>query len=228
MTEGPGNGPTLKKPTELIPLAQTTPPLDLTVLFNGFKPLFRALSPADVNKVSIEIIRVLQGEGGTVNQLLAHTASLTNTIANRDRIVGDVINNLDSVLTTVDQRNNGLSQLVLQLQRLVSGLSGDRQHHRHRHRQHRRPRQLDRRLLTDIRPSLKATSPRSTRSPARLATTNGPASGELLDGVLATTAEQGQRHPAHRDLRLVVQLLPVRLPGSRHSTVHGSRQRPVV
>ena len=56
---------------------QTTPALDLTVLFNGFKPLFQALSPADINKLSYEIVQVFQGEGGTLEGLLAHTASVT-------------------------------------------------------------------------------------------------------------------------------------------------------
>src|SRR4051794_25632017 len=32
-----------------IPLVRTHPALDLTVLFNGFKPLFAALSPDDIN-----------------------------------------------------------------------------------------------------------------------------------------------------------------------------------
>ena len=39
--------------------------LDLTVLFNGFKPLFAALSPKDVNEFSAEIIAVLQGGAAT-------------------------------------------------------------------------------------------------------------------------------------------------------------------
>ncbi|MDP2773437.1 MAG: MlaD family protein, partial [Nocardioides sp.] len=34
---------------DTIPAAQTSPALDLTVLFNGFKPLFQALSPDDIN-----------------------------------------------------------------------------------------------------------------------------------------------------------------------------------
>src|SRR2546430_1456039 len=67
-----------------IPLDRTTPALDLTDLFNGFKPLFQALSPNDVNQLSGEIVRVLQGEGGTVESLLAHTGSLTTTLAGRD------------------------------------------------------------------------------------------------------------------------------------------------
>jgi phospholipid/cholesterol/gamma-HCH transport system substrate-binding protein len=60
-----------------IPLARTKPALDLDVLWGGFKPLFAALSPKDVNELSGEIIQVLQGEGGTIDSLLAHTASLT-------------------------------------------------------------------------------------------------------------------------------------------------------
>ena len=59
-----------------IPVEQTLPALDLTVLFNGFKPLFQALSPADINKLSYEIVQVFQGEGGTLEGLLQHTASV--------------------------------------------------------------------------------------------------------------------------------------------------------
>ena len=49
------------------------------MLFNGFKPLFTALDPEQVNQLSFEIIQVLQGQGGTVESLLASTASLTTT-----------------------------------------------------------------------------------------------------------------------------------------------------
>ncbi|MFD0747331.1 MlaD family protein [Phytohabitans flavus] len=74
LSEGPGDGRPLP-PDGLIPLAQTTPALDLTVLFNGFRPLFTALTPEDVNKLAYEIIQVLQGEGPTVTSLLRRTAS---------------------------------------------------------------------------------------------------------------------------------------------------------
>ena len=59
---GPG-GPDAAGRAATIPLAQTTPALNLTELFNGFQPLFQALSPGDVNQLSSEIIQVLQGEG---------------------------------------------------------------------------------------------------------------------------------------------------------------------
>lgn len=111
----------------VMPLAQTEPALDLTALLNGFKPLFVALEPADVNKLSFEIIQVLQGEGGTFSTLLAHTASLTSTLADRDAVIGRVLKNLDLTLSTVAAKDDQLSQLVISLQRLVSGFSADRE-----------------------------------------------------------------------------------------------------
>jgi len=100
--------------------------LDLTVLFNGFKPLFAALSPKDVNDLSAEIISVLQGEGGNINSLLTRTASVTSTLADRDQIIGRTISNLNAVLGTVDAHDKALGALLDQLQRFVSGLAGDR------------------------------------------------------------------------------------------------------
>jgi phospholipid/cholesterol/gamma-HCH transport system substrate-binding protein len=104
---------------------RTTPALDLTVLFNGFKPLFAALNPKDVNRLAFEIIQVLQGEGGTIEHLLASTASLTSTLADRDEVIGRTITNLNEVLATLSERSGQLDQLIVQLQRLVSGLAAD-------------------------------------------------------------------------------------------------------
>ncbi|MEV0085602.1 MCE family protein [Saccharopolyspora sp. NPDC050642] len=126
LEQGAGESSGVLAPGGEIPLERTKPALDLTVLLGGFKPLFQALSPEDVNKLSYEIIQVLQGEGGTVESLLAHTASLTSTIASRDQVIGQVIDNLNGVLDTVNARDQQLSELIGQLQQVVSGLSADR------------------------------------------------------------------------------------------------------
>jgi phospholipid/cholesterol/gamma-HCH transport system substrate-binding protein len=125
LEEGPGSA--MLPAGGTIPISQTKPALDLDVLLNGFKPLFQALNPPDVNRLSFEIIQTLQGEGGTINDLLIRTASLTNTLADKDALIGDVIANLNTVLATVDQRDTQLDQLIVQLQRLFAGLAQDRQ-----------------------------------------------------------------------------------------------------
>ncbi|TNC28665.1 MCE family protein [Amycolatopsis alkalitolerans] len=126
LAQGTGGDQGALKPGSTIPLDHTTPALDLDELFNGFKPLFAALNPDDVNKLSYEIIQVMQGEGGTIDSLLAHTATLTSTIAQKDQVIGEVIDNLNNVLDTVNAHTPQLDTLITNLQQLVSGLAQDR------------------------------------------------------------------------------------------------------
>ena len=109
-----------------IPMDRTEPALDLTVLFNGFKPLFQALSPTDINKLSAEVISVFQGEGDNFNGLLQSTASLTNTLADRDQVIGDLIDNLNVVLETLSNRDKQLSELIIEFKDFMSGLVEDK------------------------------------------------------------------------------------------------------
>jgi phospholipid/cholesterol/gamma-HCH transport system substrate-binding protein len=126
LSQGTG-APTALADGATIPLTRTHPALDLTVLFNGFKPLFAALSPKDVNELSGLIIQTLQGEGGDIDALLSRTASLTSAVADRDAVIGRTIDNLNAVLGTVDAHDQQLLDLIDQLQRFTSGLAADRE-----------------------------------------------------------------------------------------------------
>lgn len=123
---GEGTAPRLDA-DGVIPVERTTPALDLDELYNGFAPLFQGLQPEQVNQLSGSLIQVLQGEAGSVNALLDTVGSLTNTLADRDQVIGELITNLDGVLTTVNERSGRTTELVQQLQQLVSGLSGQRE-----------------------------------------------------------------------------------------------------
>jgi phospholipid/cholesterol/gamma-HCH transport system substrate-binding protein len=96
---------------DTIPLARTSPALDLDALIGGFRPLFRALDPDQVNALSGQLIAALQGQGGTINSFLSQTAALTTTLADRDQLIGQVILNLNTVLGSLgdqsDQRRGG-------------------------------------------------------------------------------------------------------------------------
>jgi phospholipid/cholesterol/gamma-HCH transport system substrate-binding protein len=126
ITEGTGSAEPLEE-GGTVPLAQTRNALDLTVLFNGFRPLFQALDPGSTNQAAFELIQTLQGEGGTVESLMARTASLTSTLADRDEVIGRVLENLETVLETVDERGTELADLIVQLRRLAAGFAQDRE-----------------------------------------------------------------------------------------------------
>lgn len=110
----------------IIPVSRTTPALNLTELFNGFQPLFQALQPADVNQLSLNLVKVLQGEGGTVAGLMSNTASVTNALADRDQLIGRVIDNLSALLKTTDDHHAQLDTLIVQLKDWMTNLSADR------------------------------------------------------------------------------------------------------
>ena len=62
LEEGAGGVRPLK-PGDTIPLARTEPALDLDALIGGFRPLFRALDPKQVNELTGQLIEAFQGRG---------------------------------------------------------------------------------------------------------------------------------------------------------------------
>ncbi|HEY1969550.1 MAG TPA: MlaD family protein [Pseudonocardia sp.] len=105
-----------------IPLDHTEPSFDLTTLLNGFRPLFAVLQPADLNKLSANLIEVMQSTKPRVEPLLAQVAQVTNNFADRDKILGDVIVNLNSVLSQVGGKGPEIDALLDQSSRLIGGL----------------------------------------------------------------------------------------------------------
>jgi phospholipid/cholesterol/gamma-HCH transport system substrate-binding protein len=122
----PNNPADRLKSGSTIGLDHTSPAVDLTVLFQGFKPLVAGLDADQLNQLSFEVIQTLQGEGGALESLLGTLADLTNTLADKDQVIGQVIDNLSSVLTAVGNRDNELTQLIIQLKNFISGLAADR------------------------------------------------------------------------------------------------------
>ncbi|KXW69484.1 hypothetical protein MPHL43072_02245 [Mycolicibacterium phlei DSM 43072] len=122
LLEGAGGTERLK-PGETIPLVQTQPALDLDALIGGFRPLFRALSPDQVNALSRQLIDAFQGQGPTINSVLSHTAALTSTLADRDVLIGQVITNLNTVVGSLSEQNGQFKKAIDSLSELVAGLS---------------------------------------------------------------------------------------------------------
>ena len=125
ITSGPGDlrklpvGATIAK-------ENTQPALDLDALLGGLRPVLKGLDGDKVNEVSNAVIELLQGQGGALSSMLASTSSFTQQIADRDQLIGDVINNLNTVLGTVDEKGQQFDTTVDQLQQLMTGLAQNR------------------------------------------------------------------------------------------------------
>jgi phospholipid/cholesterol/gamma-HCH transport system substrate-binding protein len=105
-----------------IPLENTQPALDLDALLGGFRPLFKALDPEKVNNIATSLITAFQGQGGTISDILDQTAQLTSALADRDQAIGEVINNLNTVLDTTVKHQRDFDQTVNNFEVLITGL----------------------------------------------------------------------------------------------------------
>lgn len=126
LTQPEGGSATALPDGGTIGLSHTQPALDLDDFFAGFDPLMQALDPGEVNQLTSSIIAVTQGQAGSVEGLLAHVASFTSTLAERDDLIGAVVQNLAAALASIDERRDDLDQLIVNLARLTDGLAKDR------------------------------------------------------------------------------------------------------
>lgn len=109
-----------------IPVARTRPALDLTAMFNAFRPLFDALQPGDLNQLAENIVAVLQGQGGTVQHLTQQVGQLTAHLVDRDALIGTVLDNLTTVLLAADTHRDEITGIIGDLGSLTHGLARDR------------------------------------------------------------------------------------------------------
>ncbi|WP_102141565.1 MCE family protein [Mycobacterium hubeiense] len=125
ITSGPGE---LRKlpPGGTIAIQNTQPALDLDALLGGLRPVLKGLDGAKVNEVANAIIELLQGQGGALSNLLSTTSAFTQNLAARDQLIGEVINNLNAVLGTIDEKGAQFDATVDRLQQLLTGLAEGR------------------------------------------------------------------------------------------------------
>lgn len=110
-------------PGQTIPVDRTEPALDLDALIGGFRPLFRALDPVQVNALTGQLIRAFQGQGAAIGSFLAQTATLTNTLADRDVLIDQVIANLNTVLGSLGDQSRQFDKAVTALTEIVERLA---------------------------------------------------------------------------------------------------------
>jgi phospholipid/cholesterol/gamma-HCH transport system substrate-binding protein len=123
ITAGPGE---LRKIAPGGMIQHTEPALDLDALLGGLRPVVKGLSGNKVNEITNAVIELLQGQGGALENVLSSTGSFSQAIADRYQVVSDVIQHLNTVLGSVDEKSKQFNESVDQLQKLVTGLAEGR------------------------------------------------------------------------------------------------------
>jgi phospholipid/cholesterol/gamma-HCH transport system substrate-binding protein len=183
LQEGAGGTKKLS-PGGTIPLENTAPPLDLEALIGGFRPLFRALNPDQVNALSGQLIAAFQGQGVAIGSILTQTAALTNTLADRDELIQAVVTNLNTVLASLGDRSEEFGSAVDSLAELVEGLEARKQDLSNGLAYANEAAGSIADLLSEARPPLKKTLDEADRTAGLIV-----ADHEYVDNLIATLPE---------------------------------------
>ncbi len=125
LIDGPGSTRLLSAGAQ-IPIDRTAPALDLDLLLGGLKPVIQGLNPQDVNALTSSLVRVFQGEGDTLDSVFSKTSSFSNALADNNRTIQQLIDNMHAVLATLVKDGDKFSGAIDRLERLTAGLSQDR------------------------------------------------------------------------------------------------------
>ena len=91
---------------ETIPETQTTPALDLSVVFNNLRPLIQSTNPEDINTVARTVLAVFKGREDEFAGILGNLGNLTETLSGRDQRLARLVTDLDD-LTKILNRQSG-------------------------------------------------------------------------------------------------------------------------
>lgn len=116
----------IQPPGSVIPAERTQAALDLDLLLGGLKPVVQGLNPQAVNALTTSLIQILQGQDGNVESLFAKTSAFSTALADNSQTVQQLIDNLNTVLATIDKDGGKFSGAVDKLEQLISGLAADR------------------------------------------------------------------------------------------------------
>jgi phospholipid/cholesterol/gamma-HCH transport system substrate-binding protein len=109
-----------------IPLDRTEPSFDISVLLNGFEPLFSVLDPEQVDNITASVIAALQGDGGSVSTLVAETSRLAESMTEPDRILGDIIVNLDGIISDLAAQSGEIDSVITSAHSIFAELNARR------------------------------------------------------------------------------------------------------
>ncbi|MCE5289183.1 MAG: MCE family protein [Nocardiaceae bacterium] len=106
-----------------IPMKQTEPSFDVSGLLGGLQPLFKVMDPKAVNSMSETFINALQGDKLSLSNFVTQATALSKTFADRDQILGDLIESIAEVTQGLANRSGQLDTLLAQSRVLIQGLS---------------------------------------------------------------------------------------------------------
>lgn len=111
--------------SQTIPQSRTVPSFDITVLFNGLRPVFRVLDPAQINEFVGNVLAVVQGRGPELGSILDQLNEITRFAADRSQTIAAFVTGLGSVARQIQYKSPRLNELIARTGDAIGALADD-------------------------------------------------------------------------------------------------------
>ena len=106
-----------------IPVQNTHPALDLSVVFNNLRPLIQSTNPEDINTVSRAVLAIFKGHEKDLEGVLGNTGELTKELADGDQRLARLVENLDDVTRILNSESGSVRKGLEQFTEFIEALA---------------------------------------------------------------------------------------------------------
>ncbi|MDQ3963793.1 MAG: MCE family protein [Actinomycetota bacterium] len=107
----------------IIPVHQTTPALDLSVVFNNLRPLIQSTNPEDINTVARAVLEIFEGRKDDFAKILGNVGEVTQELANRDQRLARLVTHLDELTQILNEESDSIRKGVRKFGELMESLA---------------------------------------------------------------------------------------------------------
>lgn len=125
--DGEGTTTDVLEDRALIALENTDPAFDLTVLFNGLRPLLRSTDPEDINIVSRALTQALRGRSDEIETFLGNVASISDSVASKDRELSELLSNVNVVTADLASRDEQLRRTLTNMNAFLGDIDAGKE-----------------------------------------------------------------------------------------------------
>ena len=108
---------------EIVPVAQTTPSLDLSVVFNSLRPLIQTTNPDDINTVARAVLEVFKGREADFEAVLGNFGELAQTLTGGGNRLSRLITDLDDLAKLLNKESGKLGVGIDRFTELMEALA---------------------------------------------------------------------------------------------------------
>ncbi|MCH9736375.1 MAG: MCE family protein [Actinomycetia bacterium] len=123
---GEGDSGEQLPPNSVIPLERTEPSFDVGTMLNGFEPMFSELDAEAANDLTLGLIQSFQGDRSSLYAVVDQTTTFTQTLAGRDKVLGDTITSLSKVTSNLAEQSDNLDHTITQTSQVIEEFDAHR------------------------------------------------------------------------------------------------------